>query len=107
MTSGDAKEIADAQLTRLKTKRPSLRIPLIGTYPNLQLGRTIKITFVRPTIAAADYPIRMIERSKFGKDGIKTVIYVGLGESPADEKIGMAIRKIGLIANRAMSDRLI
>jgi len=107
MTSGDAKEIADAQLARLNTKRPSLKITLIGTYPNLQLGRTINVTMVRPTIAATDYPIRMIERSKFGIDGIKTVVYCGLGETPDDEKIGMAIRKIGLLANRAMSDRLI
>jgi len=107
MTSGDAKEIADAQLARLNTKRPSIRIPLIGTYPNLQLGRTIRITMVRPTIAVEDYPIRMIERSKFGKTGIKTVVYCGLGETPDDEKIGMAIRKIGLLTNRSMSDRLI
>lgn len=107
MTSGDAKEIADAQLALLKDKRPSIRIPLIGTYPELQLGTTVNLTFVRPTIGAADYPIRMIERSEFGIAGILTVVYCGLGETPDDEKIGMTIRKIGYIANRAMSDRLI
>lgn len=107
MTAGDAKEIADSQINILKNKRPSLKLTLQGTYPQIQMGTTVNVTLARPTVAAADYPIRMIERSMLGNGDIKTVIYCGLGETEADEEIGMTIRKIGLLANRAMSDRLI
>jgi len=91
----------------LKVKRPSLRLSLKGAYSQLELGTTVNVTMVRPTIAAADYPIRMIERSKFGIKDIRTIIYCGLGETQVDEKIGAAIRKIGYMANKALIDKLL
>jgi len=103
---GDAQEIADAQLALLKTKRPSIKITLNGINANLQLGTTVGLTMVRPTVAEADYPIRMIERSKFG-GGIKTVIYCGLGESTMAEKIAKTIRDNAFRAHKALTDRLI
>lgn len=106
-SAGDALEVATVQLERYEVKRPSLKLTLDGAYPDLQLGKTVNVTLTRPTVAAADYKIRMIERYRKGIEGIKTVVYCGLGETADDEKIGMTIRKIGYLANRAMSDRLI
>lgn len=106
MTNADAKEIADDYLALRKTKRPSIRIPLIGTYEDLVLGKTVNITFVRPTIAAADYPIRMIEREKWGVSGIRTTIHVGLGETIWDKQIIKGIKLASDLAHKAMTDKL-
>ena len=106
-TAGDAMEVATAQGERLEAKRPSLKITLTGTYPNLQLGKTINVTLARPNVGAVDYKIRMIERSKFGINDVKTIVYCGLGETSDDERIGKSIQKIAYLANKALADRLI
>ena len=102
----DAQEIADAQLAILKIKRPSIKITLDGVNANLQLGTTVGLTMVRPTVAEKDYIIRKIERSKFG-DGIQTIIYCGLGESTVGEKIAKFIRDNAFRSHKALIDRLI
>ena len=107
LTMSDAQEVADTQLALMKTKRPSIRLTLNGTNPNLDLGKTVDITFVRPTIVKAAYPIRMIERGDRGIGGIKTTIYAGLGETDDIEFIGKTIRRIGCIARKTLTDRLI
>lgn len=104
-TLPEAKEVADAQLLEFQSKRPSIKITLIGTFENLGVGKTVKLTMVRPTIAEADYPIRMIERSKHG-DEIKTIIYCGLGNSTDQEKIANMMNKSMRLAHQAHTDRL-
>lgn len=106
MTNADAQEIANDALALRKTKRPSIRIPLDGTNPLLVLGTYVNITFTRPTIAATDYNIRMIERVKFGKTGITTILHAGLGESIWDEKILKEIRLASSLAHKSMTDKL-
>lgn len=105
--AADAKEVADGLLAMYNTKRPSIKLTLNGTRPNLQLGYYINITFARPTITSTDYKIRMIERSERGIDGIKTIIHVGLGETKDDEKIGKQIRDIGYLAHKAIINKLL
>ncbi|KKN42887.1 hypothetical protein LCGC14_0708610, partial [marine sediment metagenome] len=105
--NADALTMAQNELDKLSTKRPSIKIPLIGIYPLLQLGTSANLTMIRPTVAAADYPIRMIERSRHGKTGIQTIIYAGLGETKDDERIWSTISKIAYLANKGLSDRLI
>ena len=105
-TQKEAKEVADAKLLEYKTKRPSIKIELIGVNTNIQVGTTIGLTMVRPTVGAADYPIRMIERSKLG-GSIKTIIYCGLGHSTDQEKVVNIINKAMYLAHKAHTDRLI
>jgi len=104
-TTADAQEIADTQLALLNSKRPSIKLSLNGVNANLQLGKTVDVTLVRPTVAKTNYIIRKIERSKFG-GGIKTVIYCGLGESPVGERIGKIIRDNAFRSHKALRDRL-
>ncbi|MFX1371332.1 MAG: nitrous oxide reductase family maturation protein NosD [Promethearchaeota archaeon] len=107
MTKSDAQEVANTQLDYYKDKRPSMRLSLNGTRTAIQLGTTVDITFARPTIAKATYPIRMIERKPRGIDGIQTIIHAGLGETEWDEKLGMAIRRVNSVARKNLSDRLV
>ena len=104
-TLPEAKEVGDSQLAEFQSKRPSIKIPLTGVYENLKVGNTVGLTMVRPTVAEADYPIRMTERSKFG-DAIKTIIYCGLGYASVQEKIANDINKAMLLAHQAHTDRL-
>lgn len=106
-TKADAKTIADAELTNKSSKRPSIRLLLHGTYPNIQLGYMVALTMERPTIAMVYHKVRMIERHRMGITDIDTVVYLGLGETPLDEKIGRAIKEIGYIAHKALLDRLL
>ncbi|GAG77227.1 unnamed protein product, partial [marine sediment metagenome] len=105
-TNVEAQTIADAQLALLKDKRPSIRIPLNGVQADLQLGTYTNVTMARPTVGAADYPIRMIQRKRFGKTGIKTVVYCGFGETRWDEKIMKVINENTALAQKALSDYL-
>ncbi|MCK5606091.1 hypothetical protein KAR91_29600, partial [Candidatus Pacearchaeota archaeon] len=68
--------------------------------------KTINITMSRPSVGAADYPIRMIQRSKRGITGIKTIVYAGFGETEWDEKVIKAINKATELSRRSLSDRL-
>ena len=106
MTVPDAQGTANKQLALLETKRPSIRIPLDGVNIALQLGTYVGLTMARPTVVAADYKIRMIQRSAFGKTGIKTIVYCGLGETHWDEKIFKELKRIDLEVHKALSDRL-
>ena len=106
MTQPEAQEIANTQLALLEAKRPSIRVPLDGVNILLQLGAYVNLTMARPTVGAADYKIRMIQRSKFGKTGIKTVVYCGLGETHWDELIVKEIKKLQLETHKALTDRL-
>lgn len=115
MTNADAQGVADDRLALHKIKRPSIRIPLSGTNPLLVLGTYVNITFTRPTIAAANYNIRMIERVKFGKTGIQTILHCGLGEARSGvkevreigiEKIEGEIRLAADLAHKSMTDKL-
>lgn len=106
LSVAEAKEVADAMLLDLETKQPSIKIAVIGTQIALSPGVTVGLTMERPTVAAADYPIRMIEREKFGAD-IKTIIYCGLGQSTPQEKLANAIDLNRQIAWKAHTDRLI
>ena len=105
-TNAEAQEIADTQLALLKDKRPSIRIPLNGVQADLEMGTYVNITMARPTIGAADYPIRMIQRKRRGKTGIETIIYVGFGETDWDEKIIKAINLVTSLAQKSLSDQL-
>ena len=105
-TQKEAKEVADAKLLEIKTKRPSIKIELYGVNVNIQVGTTVGLTMVRPTVGAADYPIRMIERSKNG-GSIKTIIYCGLGHTTDQEKVAAVINKAMYLAHKAHTDRLI
>ena len=102
----DAQEVADAQLALLKTKQPSIKITLDGINADLQLGTTVGLTMARPTVAEVDYPIRMIERSRFG-GGIKTIIYCGLGKSTPQEQLANIIRENAFRSHKGLTNRLI
>ncbi|KKK42391.1 hypothetical protein LCGC14_0833570 [marine sediment metagenome] len=102
----DAQDIADTQLALLNSKRPSIKLPLKGVYADLQVGVLVSLTLARPTVAEALYPIRKIERSKFGGE-IKTIIYCGLGESTIGEKIAKHIRDNAFRSHKSLTDRLI
>ncbi len=107
MTIGDAQEVADTQLAIWKVKRPSIKLSLNGVNADLSVGKTVGLTMVRPTVDSADYPIRTIQRSKFGIDGIKTVISCGLGKSPIQEKLANIIKESAYLARKAHTDRII
>jgi len=103
----DAQEIADAQLALLKTKRPSIKLPLKVDNVLLQLGTTVHVTLARPTVTQVLYPIRKLERSKKGINSIKLVIYCGLGESSIEEDISKIIRDNAFRSHKSLTDRLI
>jgi hypothetical protein len=103
---GSAVKLAESEASLFATKKPSIKLSLIGVQTNLQVGTKVHITFERPTIAQAFYPIRMIERSKFGGN-IMTVIWAGFGHTDYDEKIADAIIKASFQAHDAHQARLI
>lgn len=106
MTIPDAQEVADTQLAIWKTKRPSIYLKLHGTNAALMAGKTVGITMARPTVAAADYVIRRLERYREGEH-IKTKIYAGLGSTPEEERLANNILKGIFGAHKAHTDRLI
>lgn len=107
LTIPEAKEIAETQLLEYKVKRPSIKIPLDGVNALLGVGKTVTLTMVRPTVAEADYPIRMIERTEREPDGIKTIIWCGLGHSTWEENLADVINKAMYLAHKAHTDRLV
>ena len=106
-TEADGQYIANSLASLYSTKRPSIKLTLDGVRSDLVQGKTVNITLERPTVGAANYPIRMLKRESRGRTGIKTIVYAGLGETEDDEEIGRAIRRIGDLAHKAMSDKLI
>jgi len=105
LTIPEAKEIAETQLLEFKVKRPSIKIVLNGLQPNLGVGKTVGLTMVRPTKAEVQYVIRMIQRSKFGIDGIATIIWCGLGKSTLAEKRADFLNKMMYLIHKAQTDR--
>jgi len=105
-TIPEAQRVAEAQLALLEYKRPSIRIPLDGVNEDIQMGTYVNVTMARPTVAAANYKIRMIQRTRRGKTGIKTIVYCGFGETQWDEKITKEIEKATSLARRGIRDRL-
>lgn len=105
-TVPEAQDIADEQLALLESKRPSIRIPLNGVNYALQLGTYVNVTMARPTVGAADYKIRMIQRKKRGKTGVQTIVYCGFGETEWDEKIIKAINKNHAIGHKSLITHL-
>ncbi|KKL67330.1 hypothetical protein LCGC14_2136070, partial [marine sediment metagenome] len=79
----------------------------MGIQTNLGVGKTVTLTMVRPTVDEDDYPIRMIERTKFGISEIKTIIYCGLGHSTWGENQADIINKAMYLAHKAHTDRLV
>jgi len=102
----NALKVAEAEVALLATKNPSIKLKLVGVQTDLKVGTEVHVTFERPTIAQALYPIRMIERIKFGGD-IQTTIWCGLGQTSADEKIANAIIKASFMAHDAHQARII
>ena len=106
-TNAEALAIATKQLAEWSVKHPSIKLVLKGVNAAIKVGTTITLTMVRPTVAEADYPIRMIERERLGHGGIKTTIYAGMGHTTAGEKIADRINAIMYLAQKAHADRLI
>jgi len=106
LSNTEAQEIANTQLALLEVKRPSIRIPLDGVNKDIQLGTYVNVTMARPTVGAADYKIRMIQRFKRGKTGIKSIIYCGFGETDWDEKIQKEIDRLGLETHKSLINKL-
>jgi len=106
LSNTEAQEIANTQLALFEVKRPSIRIPLDGVNAAIQLGTYVNVTMARPTVGAADYKIRMIQRFKRGITGIKTIIYCGFGETDWDEKIQKEIDRLGLETHKSLINKL-
>jgi len=96
MTVADAQAVADAEFAEIKNKRPSIKLKLTDTDGSLNVlepMKTVDITFVRPTIAGASYPLRRVDIQRMG-EYLEYVIYAGLGSTPPEEKNENALRKI-------------
>ncbi len=109
MTNPDAKEVADNYLAELESKQPQIKIPLQGVNYDLQVGKTVTLTMVNPTVAEADHVISKVERKKGGyisTDDIWTTIYCGLGHSTPQEKMVDAINRANYQGRKAAADRL-
>jgi hypothetical protein len=104
-TNADAKDIADAQLAIYSVKRPSIKLSLNGVNSSIIAGQEVTLVMARPTVASKNYVVRAVERTKFG-GGIKTVIWCGLGQTPAAEGLANTIKNIAHIAHKAHTDRL-
>jgi len=106
-TNKEALDIAVIQLAEWSVKHPSIKIPLKGVNAAIKVGTEITLTMVRPTVAEANYPIRMIERERLGHGGIKTTVYAGMGHSSIEEELADRINKIMYLAQKSHADRLI
>lgn len=104
---GDAQRIANTQLALINSKRPSIRLPLTVDNTALQLGKTVDVTFARPTIAKATYTIRKLERKRRGINDIALTIWVGLGESTQREMDAKFIRDNMFRSHKALTNKLI
>jgi hypothetical protein len=107
LTAETARAMAQAEYDKYHDKAPSITLVLFETYPNIQLGRQVNLTFTNPDIDHGDYPVRMIQRKRFGIDGIMTIVTLGLGQSKWDENIVNAIKKAAYMANKAITDKLL
>ncbi|KKN09407.1 hypothetical protein LCGC14_1046850, partial [marine sediment metagenome] len=106
-TNAEALDIAIVQLAEWSVKHPSIKLILKGVQANIKVGTEITLTMVRPTVAEANYPVRMIERERLGHSDIKTTVYAGMGHSSIDEKLANRINKIMYLAQKSHADRLI
>ena len=107
LTQADAQDVADAKFAELQTKALSIMITMNTFNPLLTIGGTVGLTMARPTIAAADYPIRRTQVGRRGILGEKTILYCGLGSSPIEETIGTIIKDNAYRSQKAHTDRLI
>jgi hypothetical protein len=104
-------EMAKAQALLFASKRPQLRLTLNGTQASLKVGEKVHITLEQPDgtdiIAQTFYEIRKLIRFRRGRDGIKTMVYCGLGEGSDDERIAIAIQKASILAHDAHLARIV
>ena len=107
LTVADAQEVANEKFAEMQTKEPSIMTSVDGVNAQITVGTTVNVTMSRPTVAAADYPIRRITRTRKGITGIKTILYCGLGSSPIEETVGVLIRDNAYRSQKAHTDRLI
>ena len=105
-TNGEAKDVAEIQLLEWKVKHPSIKLPLKGVHAAIKVGTEITLTMARPTVAEANYPVRMVEREGLGHAEIKTTVYAGMGHTSIDEAVSSRINKIMYLAQKAHADRL-
>lgn len=106
MTDADAQDVADAQFDLYDTKTPSIKLILKDVDTGCIVGQEVTITMVRPTVAEANYVVRMMERKKEG-GSIITTIWAGLGHTEAMENIASKINQIGSYSHKAHTDRLV
>ncbi len=108
-TTSDAQAIADAELAIRKYLNPSIMIELSGTgYESIWAGTIVYATFERPTIAKTAYKVRRVDRTQTYPNGIlKTVVYLGLGETPEGEAWHKAIREAKIDIQNMKSARLV
>ena len=106
-TNAEALEVAEKQLEEWSVKHPSIKLVLKGVNAAIKVGTKITLTMVRPTVAEADYPVRMVERERLGHGDIKTTIYAGMGHTTLEEKLGDRINAIMYLAQKSHADRLV
>jgi len=82
-----ANAVADGEIAKYGSKNPNIVLTLNGTNTSLLPMYKVHITFARPTIAQAFYPIRKIQRKRRGQTGIETKIWCGLGKASEPEDI--------------------
>ena len=106
-TNAEALDVATKQLAEWSVKHPSIKLTLKGVNAAIKVGTEITLTMVRPTVAEANYPVRMVERERLGHADIKTTIYAGMGHSGIDEKLADRMNQIMYLAQKSHADRLI
>ena len=106
-TNAEALAIAIKQLEEWSVKHPSIKLSLKGVHADIKIGTEITLTMVRPTVAEANYPVRMIERERLGHGDIKTTIYAGMGHSEIEEKEADRVNQIMYLAQKSITDKLI
>ena len=105
-TNAEALDVAEVQLLEWKVKHPSIKIPLKGVHANIKVGTEITLTMTRPTVAEANYPVRMVERERLGHAEIKTTVYAGMGHTTIEEKMNDRMNAIMYLAQKAITDKL-
>jgi len=106
-TEGEAYEVAYEKLQTLKTIRPSIRLTVKDAYvQQLDAGKDVTFTCARPTLTGT-YPIRRITYYYgFPLGKVWAEVYLGLGESPPQEKLANQIQKGVDLAHRIQTDKL-
>jgi hypothetical protein len=101
-TITDVKNAAESGLAKLKTMRPAISFTVDGAgFEAIRPGFTVNLECERPTIAAADYPVRRVDWKQAHPNGIlRADVYLGLGQTPEDEHLANTIRN-----NKQMAEK--